>query len=444
MKRALIVFTREPEAGKTKTRMMPYLNGEECAELHESMLRDIAREVVKVKADLWLCHTSTTGECPIIRRIFEHADGFFPQEGENLGVRMFNAMDKLLAEGYESVALMGTDIPEIKAESIEKAFELAESSDVALGPTADGGYHLVAMKKAAREPFEMKEYGHSTVLENTIASIKDAGLTVGVGDTYQDMDEPCDLAGLRKRLRTDRNALRTATGRFVMEHAKVSIIVPIYNEASTIAGLQKQMAPYKAEAEIIFVDGGSTDATCKMIEHGYKLISSCKGRARQMNEGAKASTGDVLFFLHADSILPDGFIEEIKRVMATHEYGCFGVKFPSKNILMLSNRIISNDRAFRRGLPFSDQGIFMSRELFEYLGGFPEFPIMEDYQLGLTLRKQGYKPGRTKSRITTSIRRYGKGTIGIAKTEYQMWNQRRRYRRGEDVERLAAEYRDVR
>lgn len=444
MKRALIVFTREPEAGKTKTRMMPYLSEEECAELHECFLRDIAKEVAKVNADLWLCHTSTSGECPIIRKTFEYAKGFFPQEGDNLGVRMFNAMDKLLTEGYDNVALMGTDIPEIKAVSIEKAFNIAETKDVALGPTADGGYHLIAMKSAPMAPFEVKSYGHATVLENTIESIEAAGLTVGLGDTYQDMDEPCDLQGLRSRLRTSKGAARTATGRFVMEHTKISIIVPVYNEASTLAGLQEQLAPYKEEAEIIFVDGGSSDATCKMVEHGFHLISSDKGRAHQMNEGAKVSTGDILFFLHADSILPENLLGEIKRVMAKHEYGCFGVKFPSKNILMFSNKLMSNDRAFNRGLPFSDQGIFISRRLFEAVGGFPELPIMEDYQFAMTLKALGYKPGKTKNRIITSIRRYGKGTFGIAKTEYQMWNLRRRYRKGEDAEVLAAEYKDVR
>ena len=87
---------------------------------------------------------------------------------------------------------------------------------------------------------------------------------------------------------------------------------------------------------------------------GYKYVKCEKGRGRQLNAGAMASSGDILFFLHCDSILPPGFPDEIHRVMARREWGCFGVKFPSRNLFMLTNRIISNHRAAFRSLPFGD------------------------------------------------------------------------------------------
>ncbi len=443
-KNAIIVFTREPEAGLTKTRMMPRYSAEECAELHSCFLRDIARSLRDVDADIWVCYTSSRGEHPVLGRAFEEAKGFIEQRGDGLGARMFNAIEDVLEKGYDSCALIGTDVPELRAESVARAFDLLKTSDIVLGPTEDGGYYLIAMRRAERAPFELESYGNESVLERTIASIESAGRRASMGDSYQDMDETSDLRALMRRYRENGRIARTETGRFLLETLRVSIIVPIYNEETTIDVLQEQLERYKAEAEILIVDGGSTDATCEMVREGFTLIRSEKGRANQMNLGAKMSSGDVLFFLHADSLLPDDLIGEIRRVMQGHRYGCFGVSFPSRNLLMLTNRIISNDRAFRRGLPFCDQGIFMDRELFWEVGGFPLLPLMEDYQFSLNLKGLGYRPGRTKDRITTSSRRYGSGTLNIARTEFKMWSLRRRYRRGEDVERLTEEYKDIR
>ena len=111
---------------------------------------------------------------------------------------------------------------------------------------------------------------------------------------------------------------------------------------------------------------------------------------------------------------------------------------------MLTNRIISNFRAFCRRIPFGDQGIFIDRELFFETGMFPEIPIMEDYAFSLKLKERGIRPGVTRRRITTSIRRYGEGTQGILKTEWSMYRMRRRFRRGEDVNALAEIYGDIR
>lgn len=224
----------------------------------------------------------------------------------------------------------------------------------------------------------------------------------------------------------------------------ISIIVPFYNERSTIDALQEQLRPYAGEAEIVFVDGGSTDGSAEMIDPVFKVIQSEKGRAIQMNRGALESRGNVLFFLHCDSVLPRDFMKELRETAAKCDYACFGVKFPSKNFLMLTNRIISNHRAFRRGLPFCDQGIIIRRELFMIMGMFPLLPIHEDFSFGLKMRAAGYYPEKTKRRLTTSMRRYGKGTLSIARTEYSMWLQRRRFLRGEDPEQLAREYRDIR
>ena len=111
---------------------------------------------------------------------------------------------------------------------------------------------------------------------------------------------------------------------------------------------------------------------------------------------------------------------------------------------MKINAAISNDRAFRRQIAFGDQGMFITREVFEGVGGFPEIPIMEDYQLSLTLREMGIRIGATRGRICTSDRRYPKGNIKKLRLMFKMWLLRRKYRMGIDPYQIAKEYKDIR
>ena len=149
---------------------------------------------------------------------------------------------------------------------------------------------------------------------------------------------------------------------------RISIIVPIYNEERLIRQLLKTLEPVKEKAEIILVDGGSTDRTLALIPEGYTVLQSPKGRAGQMNLGAEKSSGDILFFLHCDSEIPEDAIEQIEAVMAEYHAGCFGIAFHSKNIWMKCCQIISNHRIKDRRVMFGDQGIFIRRKLFFEIG----------------------------------------------------------------------------
>ena len=118
------------------------------------------------------------------------------------------------------------------------------------------------------------------------------------------MDTPEDLQCYRWRMRQDRRLQNSHTGRYLAANVKISVIIPVYNEAKTIEAMKKQLYPYRSRCEILFVDGGSTDETPEMIGPDFKLLRSEKGRANQMNLGAEESHGDILFFLHCDSELP--------------------------------------------------------------------------------------------------------------------------------------------
>lgn len=234
------------------------------------------------------------------------------------------------------------------------------------------------------------------------------------------------------------------SSRTLQSACSISIVVPVYNEAATIQQLQNQLRPLQGQCEILFVDGGSTDDTRLLIDPAFRLITSAKGRAQQMNAGAQASAGDVLFFLHSDSVLPRDPLGEINRVMKTHRWGCFGVAFPSRNPVMFACRLVSNHRCRFRRIVFGDQGIFIERALFFQVGMFPDLPIMEDYQLSLTLRDLGVRPGITRHRMVTSDRRFPAGTLRKLAVMRQMVQLRKLYRAGVPADEIARRYADVR
>lgn len=212
---ALIVFTREPEPGKTKTRMMPYLSPEQCVELHRCMLRDISREVKSTDADVIVAYTCSeeSAEPSFLRSIAGKGTLFIRQRGESIGSRMQNAIDDVLKLGYKKAVLIGTDIPDIGADTINTAFAMLSACDVVLGPTEDGGYYLIGMKTAYPEAFNVRLYGVSTVFDETADAISSAGLRVEKADMYSDLDTPEDLAGFRRRMRADARLRRSYTGR---------------------------------------------------------------------------------------------------------------------------------------------------------------------------------------------------------------------------------------
>lgn len=209
MKQAIICFTRVPKPGVTKTRLLPILTGDRCAGLHTAFLQDLSKVYGQIQEDLFVAHTADP-DWEILQAIFPDAVGFFSQEGKDLGEKMFHAICHVLRQGYEAVVLTGADLPLMTTEHLESGFSALEDADIVIGPTSDGGYYLVGMKQTHREIFENQSYGGATVLENTIAAAKEAGLTVALAKTCDDVDTPEDLHRLMTQLSPE-----TATYRYL-------------------------------------------------------------------------------------------------------------------------------------------------------------------------------------------------------------------------------------
>ncbi|WP_432407764.1 TIGR04282 family arsenosugar biosynthesis glycosyltransferase [Wukongibacter sp. M2B1] len=202
MKKALILMTRVPVPGRTKTRLMKILSGEECANLHKCFLLDLFNlfEYIKTDMDIYLTYTPENSFGLIEDMIPDYIE-CFPQKGKDLGEKMLNGFNYLLKKEYSQVALMGADIPDIQPDDIRNAFEVLEDSDIVLGPTTDGGYYLVAMKQVCPEIFEDKlKWGNKSVLEGTIDIANGFNLKVGLINKHTDIDTKNDLFSFMKKI----------------------------------------------------------------------------------------------------------------------------------------------------------------------------------------------------------------------------------------------------
>lgn len=224
---------------------------------------------------------------------------------------------------------------------------------------------------------------------------------------------------------------------------KVSLIIPVYNESGKIRACMDNIAGVDGLHEVIFADGGSTDGTPDIIGGRYRVLRCGKGRARQMNAAAKEAAGDILWFSHCDSLLPkDGAEEIIAAVNAGVRFGCFHIGFDYHGPFMGCNTLNSNLRARLWHIAFGDQGIFIDKDLFFEVNGFPDLPIMEDYELSRIMKRRSEKLYLLPGRIITSGRRYNRRSPLI--TMWQMFHLRCLYRRGVDIEEIARRYRDIR
>ncbi|MFZ3101691.1 MAG: TIGR04283 family arsenosugar biosynthesis glycosyltransferase [Desulfitobacteriaceae bacterium] len=219
----------------------------------------------------------------------------------------------------------------------------------------------------------------------------------------------------------------------------ISVIIPTYNEEKVIGQLLTSLISIPS-LEIIVSDGGSQDATRSICEGlAVKFISSSLGRGAQQNAGASMAAGDILYFLHADSILENRVIDEIRQAVEQGgAWGCCTLAFNAKGLFFKYLAWISNLRAKYLSVCFGDQGIFCTTELFLAVGGFPSYPIMED----LNLSKQLRKVSRAKvihAKIVTSARRFTQG--GSWRTLLRMQVLQLLFHLGTNLDKLASMYR---
>ena len=223
----------------------------------------------------------------------------------------------------------------------------------------------------------------------------------------------------------------------------ISVIIPTLNEASTIVQTLVRVRQER-ECELIVVDGGSTDRTPELAHlHANRVIVAPRGRAQQMNAGAREARGEVLLFLHADTRLPARFPQLLDRALNDPRVvgGRFDVRLDADGWPFRMVEAMMNLRSRLTKISTGDQAIFVRRQVFQEVGGYPDLALMEDVEFSRKLKRAG-KVACLRERVVTSARRWQRE--GVFRTIVRMWALRLCHFLGVPAERLRAFYADTR
>jgi rSAM/selenodomain-associated transferase 2/rSAM/selenodomain-associated transferase 1 len=401
----LIVFTRWPEPGKAKTRLIPALGEEGAAKLQREMTEHtlaLARRFASDGiADLEVRYEG--GDRERMRGWLGSRHALRPQGGGDLGERMARAARSAFDSGSTAAVVVGTDCPDLSPDVLGGAFAGLDRADVVVGPATDGGYYLIGMAASAAAKsipciFEGIPWGSGEVLSRTLLRAEVAGVTLEQLRQLPDVDRPEDLVHWE----------RVRRGMGSREYAqRVSVIVPALNEAANIG---KTVASAKAgeNVEVIVVDGRSEDATVAVAHAaGARVVSSRRGRGAQMNAGAAIAEGKILLFLHADTLLPERFDSHVRGALSSSGVIAgafeFGVDLEGKRYRRIERMV--NWRSRVLSMPYGDQALFVKTCDFRRLGGFRNMPILEDVDLVRRLHHWG-RIVTVPAKVVTSGRRW--------------------------------------
>ncbi len=425
----LIVFTRYPQLGRTKTRLIPALGPDGAAQLHDELTRHAVTAVLGSVQPrhrrLVIRHDG--GSRREMRSWLGRPFDYQPQGTGDLGTRLDQAATDAFKDGASAVVMIGSDCPGLNSAVVDDAFAALERRPLVLGPATDGGYYLIGTRAPQPGLFRGIAWGTSTVFGETLAAARRAGLEAGVLPELADVDAPPDLPAWDKASRLART---------------ISVIVPTLNEAGQITRTLRSIetggvAPF----EVIVVDGGSRDETVDLARRaGANVVGGPPSRARQMNAGAAAAIGGILLFLHADTELPPGWIADVHAGLAKPDAVggafAFSIREPFRGRRLVE--WTANLRSSLGRMPYGDQGIFVRRWAFEHLGGYPDQALMEDYEFVRRLRRVG-RVVALAAAAGTSGRRWLK--FGVMKVTLINKLVILGYRTGVSPDRLASLYR---
>lgn len=226
----------------------------------------------------------------------------------------------------------------------------------------------------------------------------------------------------------------------------LSIIIPTLNEAANIEAILLRFQPMRGrQLEIIVIDGGSSDNTVQLAQPlADHVAHSARGRAAQMNTGAQQASGNVLLFLHADTVLPENFsalilhrLSDAQQTLNRSQWGRFNVTITGSHYLLPVIAWFMNHRSRLTGIATGDQAIFMTRAAFNLVGGFPDQALMEDVEMTKRLKRIS-TPLCLRERVITSGRRWEK--YGVWRTVFLMWRLRLQYFFGVKPDKLLRAY----
>ncbi|MBA3899022.1 MAG: TIGR04283 family arsenosugar biosynthesis glycosyltransferase [Bacteroidetes bacterium] len=365
----LIIFFKNPEKGKVKTRLAKTLGEAKALEIY----KELVNHTIKITHNLSFCDKAVFYSDYIDNRDFWNNNHYKKQlqKGTDLGSRLSKSYQFSFEKGYKKVIVIGSDCKEISRQHLEEAFFALDKKNAVIGPAKDGGYYLLGMRLFYPELFLQKSWSTSKLFVETLSTLKKKKIKFHLLEILSDVDEEKDIILSEPKLNT------------------VSIVIPTYNEAGNIGKLVKYLQEEQKVhlLEIIVADGGSLDDTVSEAENAgaFVIISPVKGRAAQMNAGAEIAKGEIVYFLHSDTFPPKHYDETIVKTLGEEKWGCFKIQFDHSNWLLnfISWFTRFNFTYFR----FGDQSLFLRNSLFAAIGKFNTSQIIfEDTEIAKRLK----------------------------------------------------------
>jgi rSAM/selenodomain-associated transferase 2/rSAM/selenodomain-associated transferase 1 len=407
----LIIFARLPQPGTTKTRLIPALGADGAATLHDELVRCTLRKATALQAEFTVdVEVWFAGDDREQAAQFTQGEPFracFQSHGD-LGQRLQHAVGHAAGDGARRIVVIGTDCPDLTKDTLAQAFDALRQSDVVIGPALDGGYYLIGLNSHRPELFEDIAWGTCSVLRQTLARCRDAKCSTALLEPLGDVDRPEDLLPCRRTGIAIPNVFpATVPGR-------ISVVIPTLDECRQVdAAIRSALTG--TNVEVLVADGGSTDGTVEVARQaGARIVCANRGRGCQMNAAAALASGEVLLFLHADSRLPMGYDRQVWRTLDGGAIaGAFPLKIDGAGAGLRWIEWGANVRSRWLQMPYGDQALFLSYEVFQRIGGFPLWPLMEDYEFCRRARRQG-RIRLAQLPISTCSRRWLK--LGLMRT----------------------------
>jgi hypothetical protein len=420
--RIVLEFARAPVPGRVKTRLAAGVGAREAARIYRRLAEGVhgallaaqsggILEVALAPAEPW--------DAAAVSAWLAGARHVWPQPEGDLGARLRGLFARAFASGAERAAAVGTDLVGLAPEDLARAFERLDGADVALAPTADGGYGLLALRRPAPTLFEGIPWGTSTVADATRARARAAGLSLVELPVLREVDRAEDLDGAVPLL---------------------SVLVPVLDEAERLPRLLADLPP-ASDLEVVVADGGSRDGSAEIaLRAGARVVRSRRGRGRQLGAAARAARGRWYWTLHADARLEPGATEAVldfcRAGRARWAFSRARIDGDAAGLRLVEFGNFLRARFLKT--PYGDQGILVCALAYEEAGGYPPVALMEDLLLARRLARRG-PPALLPVTVLVDPRRWERrGVLGALRAN--LGTLLSFLLRGEDPEELARRY----
>lgn len=394
----LVIFCRRPALGSGKQRIAATMGRQKALELSRLLLATTLEDAAEWAGPVIISPANQSDR--LWAQALLPGATVIPQPEGNLGDRIGHIEKQIRQRGGERIIFIGSDSPALNPAAITEAAERLRTNEFVFIPAKDGGVTLMG-SAMPWPPLEHLPWGTASLFAALMECCDDRASRICVLPTGFDIDTEGDLAGTPALLRNDNRPARQQLCRWISsldlpdrgheQPRRISVVIPVLNDNAALANLLNRISELDPGVDEVIVVEGSMQEKCRdlAVAHGAAHLTEEANRGAQLIAGARAASGDILWFLHADSIPPVDAVAHIKmHLLAGHCSGYFRFRFDGAR--SLGKKLLETAINWRTkvGVPYGDQGLFVTREAYAEAGGHRAIPLFEDVSLVKSLRRQ--------------------------------------------------------